>query len=276
MRSGCESASSAAGGRSTDVGACTLPSRCCESHANEASSIQIRPRRIFPFLRWWPMVNRNTTRADLMAGTHRRHSRASAGRRLCHPCRPSSGIRPLCGHGAAGALGTVRVELSDGRGPHQRGGDPAIREPRRTSLPPGSPDYIRLVLTVTLLTGVFELVMGIARLGALVNFISHTVIIGFSAGAAILIATSQIKSFFGIPIPPEASFVETLRQLALQVGHINPWVTSHRRLHDVVRRCREEILSEDPVHDQRDRRRQPVRAWPSISTLAGTSPASGR
>ncbi|TMH38270.1 MAG: SulP family inorganic anion transporter [Betaproteobacteria bacterium] len=92
--------------------------------------------------------------------------------------------------------------------------------------PAGSPDYIRLVLTVTLLTGVFELVMGLARLGALVNFISHTVIIGFSAGAAILIAASQIKSFFGIPIPAEASFVETLRELAIQVDRINPWVTA--------------------------------------------------
>src|SRR5438874_8148372 len=91
---------------------------------------------------------------------------------------------------------------------------------------PGTPDYINLVLAVTFLTGLFELVMGLARLGALVNFISHTVIIGFSAGAAILIATSQIKSFFGISIPAEASFVETLRQLAIQVDRINPWVTA--------------------------------------------------
>src|SRR5206468_5373039 len=92
--------------------------------------------------------------------------------------------------------------------------------------PAGSPEYIRYVLAVTLLTGVFELAMGLARLGALVNFISHTVIIGFSAGAAILIATSQIKTFFGIQIPAEASFLETLYQFALQVGHVNPWVTA--------------------------------------------------
>ncbi len=92
--------------------------------------------------------------------------------------------------------------------------------------PAGSPEYIRVVLAVTLMTGMFELAMGIARLGGLVNFISHTVIIGLSAGAAILIATSQIKAFFGIPIPAEASFLETFHQLALQAGHINPWVTA--------------------------------------------------
>jgi len=91
---------------------------------------------------------------------------------------------------------------------------------------PGSPDYITLVLTVTFLTGVFELAMGLARLGGLVNFISHTVIIGFSTGAAVLIAVSQIKPFFGIEIPGHGSFFETLRYFATHLPDINPWVTA--------------------------------------------------
>jgi sulfate permease, SulP family len=41
---------------------------------------------------------------------------------------------------------------------------------------PGTPEYIRLVLMVTFLTGVFQLAMGLARMGVLVNFISHTVV----------------------------------------------------------------------------------------------------
>jgi len=57
------------------------------------------------------------------------------------------------------------------------------------------------VLTVTFLAGAFQLAMGAARLGALVNFISHTVIIGFTAGAAVLIAASQARNFFGLDIP---------------------------------------------------------------------------
>ena len=92
--------------------------------------------------------------------------------------------------------------------------------------PAGSAEYISLVLTITFLTGVFELIMGVARLGGLVNFISHTVIIGFSTGAACLIAISQIRTFFGVPIPAEASFVETFRQLAMRIGEINPWATA--------------------------------------------------
>ncbi len=66
---------------------------------------------------------------------------------------------------------------------------------------PETPAYITLVLTLTFLVGVFQLLMGLARLGMLVNFISHSVIIGFTAGAALLIFTSQLKHVLGIEIP---------------------------------------------------------------------------
>jgi SulP family sulfate permease len=57
-----------------------------------------------------------------------------------------------------------------------------------------------------------------------VNFISHTVVIGFTAGAAILIAASQVKNFFGIPIPRGTPFYEIVHQLYVQFFDINPWV----------------------------------------------------
>jgi len=41
---------------------------------------------------------------------------------------------------------------------------------------PGSPEFIGMVLTLTFLTGLFQLIMGLAKMGALVNFISHTVV----------------------------------------------------------------------------------------------------
>ena len=50
------------------------------------------------------------------------------------------------------------------------------------------------------MVGVLQFFMGMA-LGVLVNFISHSVIVGFTAGAAILIATSQLKHFVGLDIP---------------------------------------------------------------------------
>jgi len=78
---------------------------------------------------------------------------------------------------------------------------------------PGSSSYISLVLTLTLAAGLFQLALGLARMGALVNFISHTVIVGFTAGAAILVITSQLKHIFGIWLPRDQSFLNTWSQL---------------------------------------------------------------
>ena len=83
-----------------------------------------------------------------------------------------------------------------------------------------------MVLTLTFLTGLFQLILGLARMGVLVNFISHTVVIGFTAGAALLIAASQIKNFFGIAIERGAHFHVVIEQLILQFGNINPYVTT--------------------------------------------------
>jgi SulP family sulfate permease len=89
---------------------------------------------------------------------------------------------------------------------------------------PGSPQFIGLVLTLTFLAGAIQLAMGLARLGMLVNFISHTVIIGFTAGAAILIAASQIKNFFGLEMPRGAHFHEVLIHFGSHLADVQPWV----------------------------------------------------
>lgn len=91
---------------------------------------------------------------------------------------------------------------------------------------PGSAQYISLVLTLTFMVGVLQLIMGIARLGVLVNFISHTVVIGFTAGAAILIASSQFKNFLGIKIAQGSSFFQTIYAMFTELGDIQPWVVA--------------------------------------------------
>jgi SulP family sulfate permease len=92
--------------------------------------------------------------------------------------------------------------------------------------PAGSPQYVALVLTLTLLVGLFQLALGLLRLGTLVNFVSHTVVVGFTTGAAVLIAASQVKNFFGIEIARGASVKAVLTGLASQWQAINPWVTA--------------------------------------------------
>ena len=74
---------------------------------------------------------------------------------------------------------------------------------------PGSAEYIQNALTITFLAGVYQLAFALARLGALVNFVSHTVVIGFTAGAAILIASSQMKYVLGVEVARGESFVHT-------------------------------------------------------------------
>jgi sulfate permease, SulP family len=89
---------------------------------------------------------------------------------------------------------------------------------------PGSEAYIGLVLTLTLLVGLIQLAMGLVRLGSLVNFISHTVILGFTAGAACLIAASQIGNFLGVAVPRGLHFHEVLLHAAEHVGETHLWV----------------------------------------------------
>jgi SulP family sulfate permease len=90
---------------------------------------------------------------------------------------------------------------------------------------PGSPEYVALVLTLTFLVGLFQLLLGALRLGALVNFVSHTVVVGFTAGAALLIAASQVKNFLGIDIARGSSVWRVLEAVVLQASQINPFVT---------------------------------------------------
>lgn len=88
---------------------------------------------------------------------------------------------------------------------------------------PGSAAYVQLVFTLTFMIGVLKLLMGLARMGFLVNFVSHSVVLGFTAGAAVLIAASQLKNFVGVSASATSSFVETLIRLAHELPHTNPY-----------------------------------------------------
>ncbi|MEP4432985.1 MAG: SulP family inorganic anion transporter, partial [Hyphomicrobiales bacterium] len=57
----------------------------------------------------------------------------------------------------------------------------------------GSAEFIQAAITLALLVGIFQWVLGLARLGALVDFVSHSVMTGFITGAALLIGLTQIK-----------------------------------------------------------------------------------
>jgi sulfate permease, SulP family len=91
---------------------------------------------------------------------------------------------------------------------------------------PESPRYVELVITLSLMVGVWQLLLGLARAGKLVDFVSHTVIVGFTAGAAILIINSQVRNFFGIDIARGSSLAQTAQRFIELFTQINVFALS--------------------------------------------------
>jgi SulP family sulfate permease len=179
--------------------------------------------RIFPFLRWWPQVGRETLRADLAAGL--------IGAIIVLPQGVAfatiAGLPPEYGLYAAMVPTVVAAlfgsSLHTVTGPTNAMSLFVLATVAPLALP-GSPQYAGLVLTLCFMAGVMMLAMGVLRLGVLVNFISHTVVVGFTAGAGALIVTSQLRNLLGLDLRADASFLQTW---AAFLGHpldVKPYV----------------------------------------------------
>lgn len=86
---------------------------------------------------------------------------------------------------------------------------------------PGSDRFIQLALLATLGVGVVQFLMGVFRMGFLVNFLSHPVLSGFTSAAAIIIGASQIKSLLGLEMPGSMPVLETLYTASIQIGTLH-------------------------------------------------------
>ncbi|WP_457551766.1 SulP family inorganic anion transporter [Desulfobacula sp.] len=179
-------------------------------------------RKIFPFLRWWDFIGWDTTRADLLSGL--------TGAVIVLPQGVAfamiAGLPPE--YGIYTAIVVPLVAALFGSSLHLISGPTtaisiiifASLSPLAT---PGSPQFIQLALTLTFLAGIFQLSFGLVRIGILVNFVSHSVVVGFTAGAAILIATSQLKHIFGLDLPGGGSFFITWTHIFQKMNVINPY-----------------------------------------------------
>ncbi len=85
----------------------------------------------------------------------------------------------------------------------------------------GSPAYIGLALAVTILVGCMQLAVGTLRLGTLANFISPSVLLGFTCGAATLIGLYALKDLFGLAVPTGTSAFGVLRFLFDNLDAVN-------------------------------------------------------
>ncbi len=78
---------------------------------------------------------------------------------------------------------------------------------------PGTGAFIAAAGLMAVMVGVFRLVLGLARLGMLVNFVSDLVIIGFTAGAGVLITANQLRNLLRLEFRSEPGLVQTLQQV---------------------------------------------------------------
>lgn len=79
------------------------------------------------------------------------------------------------------------------------------------------------LLIATFMAGVILVVMGLARLGVLIQYVPYPVILGFTAGIAVVIATLQVPDFLGLELGPMSQhYLDNLWMILSGLGSINP------------------------------------------------------
>lgn len=75
----------------------------------------------------------------------------------------------------------------------------------------GNPDaYLAYAVLLAFMVGAFQLFLGVFKLGVLVDFLSHPVVLGFTNAGALIIATSQLGKLFGVSVEKSAHHYETV------------------------------------------------------------------
>ena len=139
--------------------------------------------RLLPFLQWTPLVNGASLRADAQAGLTNAIIVLPQG--VAYAL--IAGLPPE--YGLYAAIIPAIIAALFGSSWHLISGPTAamsivVFTSVSPLAEPGTAEFIALALTLTLMKGVFQLVLASARLGVLVNFVSHSVVIGSTAGGA--------------------------------------------------------------------------------------------
>lgn len=189
------------------------------------SALTGRHNPLLACTQWLPMVTRSTLRVDLTAGL--------TGALVVLPQGVAfatlAGMPPEYGL-YAGMVPTIIAALFGSSWQLVSGPTTAasliVFASMSAFAQPGSPEFVSLVLTLTFMVGALELVMGLMRMGALVNYISQTVAVAFIAGAAVLIAVNQLDNLIGIHIPRGRHFYDTIAAVLHQVHNFSPSATA--------------------------------------------------
>ncbi|MDX2475318.1 MAG: SulP family inorganic anion transporter [Candidatus Krumholzibacteria bacterium] len=86
---------------------------------------------------------------------------------------------------------------------------------------PGTPEFLAAAGYMAIIVGVFRLVMGLLRMGVLVNFVADSVIVGFTAGAGLLISVNQLRHLLRVDIISSPEMGQTLHALYHEISAIH-------------------------------------------------------
>ena len=174
--------------------------------------------RIFPFLRWFP-ISLASVRADVMAGIA-----------VAMVLVPQSmayaqlaGMPPVYGLYAS-FLPVIIAALWGSSNQLATGPVAVVSLLTASTLMPfaaqGSDEFVAMAIALALLVGLVQLGLGVMRMGALVSFISHPVIVGFTNAAAIVIALSQLNKIFGVPLEGNDAFMVNIANMLMRIPEL--------------------------------------------------------
>lgn len=89
----------------------------------------------------------------------------------------------------------------------------------------GSAQYVAYAIVLALLVGIFQFLLGVLKLGLVVNFLSHPVVNGFTNAAALIIATSQLSKIFGVEVDSAPHHYETVVRVIEEATRSTHWPT---------------------------------------------------
>jgi len=180
--------------------------------------------RIFPFLSWFEKYRLSTLRSDAISGLT-----------VALVLIPQSmayaqlaGLPPYYGLYAA-FLPPMIASLFGSSRQLATGPVAVVSLMTAASLEPiataGSEAFISYAILLALIVGLFQFLLGVLRLGLVVNFLSHPVINGFTNAAALIIASSQLPKMFGVYVDKGAYHYETVIRVVQSSWHYTHWPT---------------------------------------------------
>ncbi len=181
-------------------------------------------KRLFPFLGWFEKYNTAVLRADLVSGI-------TVALVLIPQSMAYAQLAGLPAYYGLYAAFLPPMVASLFGSSHQLATGPvavvslmtaAALEPLAAA---GSAEYIAYAVVLALFVGLFQLALGVLRLGLIVNFLSHPVVNGFTNAAALIIATSQLSKIFGVYVDSAEHHYETVFRVVMAAVDYTHWPT---------------------------------------------------